>query len=54
MAQIFEAAGLPAGVLNVVTHDLASTQAIGDELIANPLVKRLNFTGSNRRGSSAG
>ena len=50
MAQIFEAAGLPAGVLNVVTHDLASTQAIGDELISNPLVKRLNFTGSTAVG----
>jgi len=50
MAQIFEEAGLPPGVLNVVTHDIEGTQAIGDELVSNPLVKRLNFTGSTGVG----
>ena len=52
MAQIFEEAGLPAGVLNVVTHDLAATAAIGDELVSNPRVKRLSFTGSTAVGRS--
>jgi len=50
MAQIFQEAGLPPGVLNVVTHDLSATQSIGDELVSNPLVKRLNFTGSTGVG----
>lgn len=50
MAQIFEEAGLPPGVLNVVTHDLASTRGVGDELIANQRVKRLSFTGSTAVG----
>jgi acyl-CoA reductase-like NAD-dependent aldehyde dehydrogenase len=48
--QLFEAAGLPAGVLNVVTHAPGDAGAIGDELIANPLVRRVNFTGSTATG----
>lgn len=50
MAEIFEEAGLPPGVLNVVTHSTNDTRAVGDELVSNPCVKRLSFTGSTRAG----
>ena len=46
-AVLAERAGLPAGVVNVVTGDAA---AIGGELTANPLVRKLTFTGSTRVG----
>ena len=42
-----EQAGVPAGVVNVVTGDAAQ---IGTELTANPLVRKLTFTGSTRVG----
>jgi succinate-semialdehyde dehydrogenase/glutarate-semialdehyde dehydrogenase len=42
-----ERAGLPAGVINVLTGDAAQ---IGTELTANPLVRKLTFTGSTRVG----
>jgi succinate-semialdehyde dehydrogenase/glutarate-semialdehyde dehydrogenase len=40
-------AGLPAGVLNVVTGD---AEAIGGELTSNPIVRKLSFTGSTAVG----
>ncbi|MBZ0163994.1 MAG: aldehyde dehydrogenase family protein [Notoacmeibacter sp.] len=49
-AEIFEEAGLPKGVLNVVTCSRESVQAVGDELIENPLVKGISFTGSTAVG----
>jgi acyl-CoA reductase-like NAD-dependent aldehyde dehydrogenase len=49
-AELFEEAGLPAGVLNVVTHAPGEAGAIGDEMMANPLVRRINFTGSTATG----
>jgi len=48
--EIFAEAGLPAGVLNIVTHAPGEAQGIGDELIENPHVRRLNFTGSTATG----
>jgi succinate-semialdehyde dehydrogenase/glutarate-semialdehyde dehydrogenase len=42
-----ERAGLPAGVLSVVT---GPAQVIGDEILDNPLVRKLSFTGSTRTG----
>ncbi len=33
-----------------VTHDRAGAEEIGDELVANPLVRRINFTGSTATG----
>ncbi|NSX19217.1 NAD-dependent succinate-semialdehyde dehydrogenase [Pseudomonas putida] len=42
-----ERAGIPAGVLSVVTGDSA---AIGGELTANPIVRKLSFTGSTPIG----
>ncbi|MDS4021634.1 MAG: NADP-dependent succinate-semialdehyde dehydrogenase [Candidatus Competibacter sp.] len=47
LAVLAERAGLPAGVLNVVT---GPAQIIGDELLDNPLVRKLSFTGSTRTG----
>ncbi|HRE54350.1 MAG TPA: aldehyde dehydrogenase family protein, partial [Candidatus Competibacter sp.] len=47
LAVLAERAGLPAGVLNVVT---GPAQAIGDEILDNPLVRKLSFTGSTRTG----
>jgi acyl-CoA reductase-like NAD-dependent aldehyde dehydrogenase len=48
--EIFAEAGLPAGVLNVVTHAPGGAAAIGDVLVSHPAVRRLNFTGSTETG----
>jgi len=48
--EIFTEAGLPPGALNIVTHAPGEAQAVGDELIENPHVRRLNFTGSTGTG----
>lgn len=47
LAELASRAGIPAGVLNVVT---GSAAAIGGELTANPLVRKLSFTGSTEVG----
>jgi len=46
-AELAKRAGIPAGVVNVVAGD---TAAIGEELTANPLVRKLTFTGSTEVG----
>ena len=46
-AVLAEKAGVPAGVVNVITGDAAE---IGGELTGNPLVRKLTFTGSTRVG----
>jgi acyl-CoA reductase-like NAD-dependent aldehyde dehydrogenase len=48
--EIFAEAGLPAGVLNIVTHAPGEAAPIGDELVENPAVRRINFTGSTETG----
>ncbi|CAL9515011.1 aldehyde dehydrogenase family protein [Streptomyces sp. enrichment culture] len=47
LAKIFEDAGLPAGVLNVVVTDIAE---IGDAFIEHPVPKVISFTGSDKVG----
>ncbi|HYA19777.1 MAG TPA: NADP-dependent succinate-semialdehyde dehydrogenase [Burkholderiales bacterium] len=47
LAVLAEEAGIPRGVLNVVTGD---APAIGGEMTANPLVRKLTFTGSTEVG----
>ena len=47
---IFTEAGLPPGVLNVVTHAPGEAGPIGDELVENPSVRVINFTGSTATG----
>ena len=49
-AEIFEEAGVPEGVLNVVTCSRDRVAEVGDEMIANPLVKGISFTGSTAVG----
>jgi acyl-CoA reductase-like NAD-dependent aldehyde dehydrogenase len=48
--ELFGEAGLPPGVLNIVTHAPGDAGAIGTEMMANPLVRRINFTGSTATG----
>ncbi len=45
-AEIFEKAGLPPGVVNVVTAD----RAVSDELVRNPGIDKVSFTGSSATG----
>ncbi len=47
MAELAARAGVPAGVINVVTGGAAE---IGGELTSNPLVRKLTFTGSTPVG----
>ncbi|MEU1076728.1 MULTISPECIES: aldehyde dehydrogenase family protein [unclassified Streptomyces] len=47
IAKIFEDAGLPAGLLNVLVTDIAE---IGDALIEHPVPKVISFAGSDRTG----
>jgi alpha-ketoglutaric semialdehyde dehydrogenase len=47
IVQIFEEAGLPPGVLNLI---LGSGSEAGDEIISHPAVKAISFTGSNPVG----
>jgi len=46
VAALGEAAGLPPGVLSIVTTDAAGAPAIGAELTSNAVVRKLGFTGS--------
>jgi acyl-CoA reductase-like NAD-dependent aldehyde dehydrogenase len=48
--EIFAEAGLPSGALNIVTNAPGEAAPIGDELVENPHVRRLNFTGSTGTG----
>jgi aldehyde dehydrogenase (NAD+) len=47
IAKLFEDAGLPKGLLNVVITDIAE---IGDALIEHPVPKVISFTGSDKVG----
>jgi aldehyde dehydrogenase (NAD+) len=49
-AEIFEEAGVPGGVLNVVTCSRENVAEVGTELVENPLVKGVSFTGSTPVG----
>jgi acyl-CoA reductase-like NAD-dependent aldehyde dehydrogenase len=49
-AEIFEEAGVPGVVLNVVTCSRDNVSAVGAELVKNPLVKGVSFTGSTPVG----
>jgi succinate-semialdehyde dehydrogenase/glutarate-semialdehyde dehydrogenase len=48
LAELAERAGVPKGVLNVVT---GSASEIGGEMTSNPIVKKLSFTGSTEVGT---
>ena len=50
LAELAHRAGIPAGVFNVVTGDADAAPGIGGELCANPIVRKLSFTGSTEVG----
>src|ERR1700758_4057124 len=54
LADVLAEAGLPAGVLNVVTNDLADAGEVVTALIAAPRVRMVNFTGSTNVGRIIG
>jgi benzaldehyde dehydrogenase (NAD) len=43
-------AGLPEGVINLITNDPADAADVVDELVAHPATRRVNFTGSTKVG----
>lgn len=50
LAELAHRAGIPPGVFNVVTGDAAAAPAIGGELCASAVVRKLSFTGSTEVG----
>ncbi len=51
IAKIFEEAGLPKGLLNVVVTDI---KEIGDSFVEHPIPRIISFTGSTKVGSYIG
>ncbi|KAK6204212.1 hypothetical protein LQW54_008331 [Pestalotiopsis sp. IQ-011] len=54
IADVFKEAGLPDGVLNFISTDPAHAAEVTTALIANPEVKKVNFTGSTPVGRIIG
>jgi acyl-CoA reductase-like NAD-dependent aldehyde dehydrogenase len=54
VADVLRDAGLPDGVLNVITNDRADAADIARELVADPRVRAVNFTGSTGVGRIIG
>jgi acyl-CoA reductase-like NAD-dependent aldehyde dehydrogenase len=54
VADVLHEAGLPPGVLNVVTGDRADGPEVVRALIADPRVRMVNFTGSTEVGRRVG
>lgn len=50
IAEVFQEAGFPKGVLNLVTNGPGGSGEIGDEFIEHPKVRRINLTGSSEVG----
>lgn len=50
VAETLQEAGLPAGVVNFITHSAGDAAAVVEAMIAHPAVRRVNFTGSTRTG----
>jgi succinate-semialdehyde dehydrogenase/glutarate-semialdehyde dehydrogenase len=50
IAALAEEAGVPPGVLSVVTGDTEDAPLIGGEMTSNPRVRKLGFTGSTEVG----
>ena len=49
-AEVMEEAGIPPGVFNVITCSRDKVAEVGDELVDNPTVKGVAFTGSTAVG----
>jgi acyl-CoA reductase-like NAD-dependent aldehyde dehydrogenase len=54
LADILQGAGLPPGVLNVLTNDRRDAAPIAEALIGDRRVRRVNFTGSTGVGRRIG
>ncbi|NUO45173.1 MAG: aldehyde dehydrogenase family protein [Streptomyces sp.] len=54
VADVLREAGLPDGVLNVITNDRADAAEIAEVLIADERVRAVNFTGSTNVGRIIG
>jgi succinate-semialdehyde dehydrogenase / glutarate-semialdehyde dehydrogenase len=50
LAELAHRAGMPPGVLNVVTADSSHSIDVGEALCASPIVRHLSFTGSTPVG----
>ncbi len=50
IGKVLQEAGLPKGVINVVTHAREDAPKVVEALIAHPAVRRINFTGSSHVG----
>jgi acyl-CoA reductase-like NAD-dependent aldehyde dehydrogenase len=50
IGDVLEEAGLPAGAINILTTSREGAAATVDALIADPRVRRINFTGSTEVG----
>jgi len=50
LAQIFEEAGFPKGVLNVITNGPGRSSEVGERFVTDRRVKRISFTGSTEVG----
>ncbi|MEQ1808049.1 MAG: NAD-dependent succinate-semialdehyde dehydrogenase, partial [Burkholderiaceae bacterium] len=50
VAELAQRAGMPAGVLNVITADAENSIAVGKVLCASDIVRHLSFTGSTEVG----
>ncbi|KAJ6530249.1 Aldehyde/histidinol dehydrogenase [Mycena capillaripes] len=48
--QLFHEAGLPHGVVNYISMSRESSPALTAQIIGHPLVRKINFTGSDRVG----
>src|SRR5437667_12787292 len=49
-AEIFEEAGFPPGVINVVTHAPGPADPVVDDSMEDPKVRRVSLTGSAKTG----
>lgn len=54
IADVLHEAGLPPGVLNVVTNDREDAADVVEALIGDPRVRMVNFTGSTETGRRIG
>jgi len=50
VVSVLQDAGLPPGVINLITNDPSDAPEVVETLIAHPATRRINFTGSTRVG----
>lgn len=52
IAEVFDEAGVPPGVLNVISCSRDNVAEVGDEMVVNPAAKAISFTGSTAVGTA--